>query len=221
MKRQQEKKIQTGTDSHTLLLLTGDDFVDHSIYSHTVTNSGVTLSGEVSRFGSSYRFGGSAKINVDIGDKRITNGVFTLEMWIKLNDVVKSYKCVADFCNHSTMYFDASDNRDGTLVLMNGAASWQAYGSAMYNGSVVLSTDWNHVAIVGNDSGHNWLYLNGTKLTSGNYSSSTNVMSMANGKIQFGNIALNMSRYFKGYMEEIRLSNIVRYTDNFIPQSLR
>lgn len=52
--------------------------------------------------------------------------------------------------------------------------------------------------------------------------SCTNIMHMANGLIQFGNINYsNLSRYFRGYMEEIRLSNIVRYTDNFTPQSLR
>ncbi len=221
MKREHDKISQTGPDEHTLLLLTGDDFVDHSIYQHSVTNTNVTLS-NTCKYNKSFYFGGNAKLNTNIGDRKITDGVFTLEMWLKLDNTSKQYKCVADFCNHSTMYFDASDNRDGTLVIMNGAASWQALGSSMYDRSVIFNTDWNHAAITGNDNGHNYFYLNGQKVTSGYFLSSTNIMHMANGLIQFGNINYgNLSRYFRGYMEEIRLSNIVRYTDNFTPQSLR
>lgn len=221
MKREHDKISQTGPDEHTLLLLTGDDFVDHSIYNHSVTNTNVTLS-NTCKYNKSFYFGGNAKLNTNIGDRKITDGVFTLEMWLKLDNTSKQYKCVADFCNHSTMYFDASDNRDGTYVLMNGAASWQAIGSFMRNGSVIFNTDWNHVAITGNDNGHNYFYLNGQKVTSGYFLSCTNIMHMANGLIQFGNINYsNLSRYFRGYMEEIRLSNIVRYTDNFTPQSFR
>lgn len=114
--------------------------------------------------------------------------------------------------------------RDGTLVLMNGAASWQANGSYLmdYRGkSVLFATTWKHVAIVGNDNGHNYMYIDGVKKTGDGFETCTNLMSMANGKIKFGNIALNMNRFFRGYMEEIRLSNVVRYTDNFTPQSYR
>lgn len=215
----------SGPDEYTLLLLTGDDFVDHSMYGNTVTNTNVTLSDTTKKYAKSYYFGGSAKLNVNIGNKKITDGVFTLEMWVNLSNVNKAYKCIADFCNHSTMYFDASDNRDGTVVIMNGAASWQASGSYMCNSSrsvIFTANTWHHVAIVGNDNGHNYLYLDGVKQTDGTFSSCTNVMHMANGLIQFGNINYgNLSRYFKGYMEEIRLSNIVRYTDNFTPQSFR
>ena len=221
MKREHDKISQTGPDEHTLLLLTGDDFVDHSIYNHSVTNTNVILS-DTCKYNKSFYFGGNAKLNTNMGDRKITDGKFTLEMWLKLDNTSKQYNCVADFCNHSTMYFDASDNRDGTLVIMNGAASWQSIGSFMRNGSVIFNTDWNHVAITGNDNGHNYFYLNGQKVTSGYFLSCTNIMHMANGLIQFGNINYsNLSRYFRGYMEEIRLSNIVRYTDNFTPQSLR
>lgn len=213
----------SGPDEHTLLLLTGDDFYDHSIYNHTVTNSGVTLDTANAKFQSCYYFNGSSKLNTDIGAKKITNGTFTLEMWVKLSNTTKSYKCISDFCDHSTFYFDASDSRDGTLILMNGAASWQANGSYIYSSSksVLLSTAWMHVAIVGNDNGHNYLYINGVKQTGNYFESCTNIMHMSNGKIQFGNIALNMSRYLQGYLEEIRFSNVVRYTSNFIPQSFR
>lgn len=224
MKKQHKKSIEPCPDEHTLLLLTGDDFIDHSIYNHTVTSTNVTLS-DTCKYNKSYYFGGNAKLNTDIGDKKIIDGIFTLEMWLRLNNVSKSYKAVADFSNHQTMYFDASDNRDGTLVLINGVASWLSSGSYMYNSDravIFTANTWHHVAIVGNDNGHNWLYLDGQKLTNPNWSSCTNIMTMANGKIQFGNINYgNLSRYFQGYMEEIRLSNIVRYTDNFIPQSLR
>lgn len=224
MKRGHVIPGQSGPDEHTLLFLTGDDFVDHSMYGHTVTNSGVTLSTANAHFSSCYCFNGSSIMNTDLGSRKITNGTFTLEMWVRLENTTKSYKCIADFCDHSTLYFDASDNRDGTLVLMNGAASWQANGSYLmdYRGkSVLFATTWKHVAIVGNDNGHNYMYIDGVKKTGDGFETCTNLMSMANGKIKFGNIALNMNRFFRGYMEEIRLSNVVRYTDNFTPQSYR
>lgn len=41
---------------------------------------------------------------------------------------------------------------------------------------------------------------------------------MGNGKIRFDNIALSgTSRYFRGYMRNIKLSNVARYTGNFTP----
>lgn len=224
MRRGHNKNVSNGPDEHTLLLLTGDDFTDHSIYGHTVTNSGVTLNSSDAKYQSCYYFNGAAKMNTNIGDRKITDGKFTLEMWVKLSDTSKSYKCISDFCDHSTFYFDASDNRDGTLILMKGAAGWQANGSYIYPSSraVLLSTTWMHVAVVGNDNGHNYLYINGIKQTGNYFESCTNVMTMANGKIQFGNIAISgYSRYLKGYLEEIRFSNVVRYTNNFTPQSIR
>lgn len=220
MRREHDKISQTGPDEHTLLLLTGDDFVDHSIYQHTINNSGVTLSTE-SKYGVSYRFNGSAMLNVDIGDKRITDGVFTLEMWLKLDNTLKQYKCVADFCGHDNFYFDAADSRDGTLILIFTAPNWFPSNGWAHDGSVWLTTSWQHVAIVG-DGTHNYIYHNGLRKTGTYYDAFARQLTMKNGKIRIGNIEYqNLSRYFKGYMEEIRLSNIVRYTDNFTPQSLR
>ena len=224
MRPEHDNPTRTGPDEHTLLLLTGDDWVDHSMYGHTVTNSGVTLNSSDAKYQSCYYFNGAAKMNTNIGDRKITDGKFTLEMWVKLSDTSKSYKCISDFCDNSTFYFDASDNRDGTLILMKGAAGWQAKGSYIYPSSkaVLLSTTWMHVAVVGNDNGHNYLYINGIKQTGNYFESCTNVMTMANGKIQFGNkITSGYRRYLKGYLEEIRFSNVVRYTNNFTPQSIR
>ena len=210
MKR--EELNRQSYDDHTLLLINGEDGIyDSSQYEHSISNTNVIISDN------SMYFNGSAMLNTDIGDLRITNGVFTLEMWVKLANTAKQYKCIADFCNHSTMYFDASDNRDGTLVLINGAGSWQSTASQMSNYSVILTTNWQHIAIVG-EGGHNYFYLNGTRVTGGKFDTCTNNMNMANGKIRFGNIVLNMSRYFKGWMKHIGLYNIAKYTSNFTPQ---
>lgn len=210
MKR--EETLRTSIETTPILYITGEDGIyDSSQYGHTISNTNVIISDN------SMYFNGSAMLNTDIGDLRITNGVFTLEMWVKLANTAKQYKCIADFCNHSTMYFDASDNRDGTLVLINGAGSWQSTASQMSNYSVILTTNWQHIAIVG-EGGHNYFYLNGQKVTGSLFDTCTNNMNMANGKIRFGNIALNMSRYFKGWMKHIGLYNIAKYTSNFTPQ---
>ena len=210
MKR--EHKIEKN-ETQPLLIISGEDGIyDSSPYNHVIINTNVTTQD------SSMYFNGSAMLNIDIGDLKITDGIFTLEMWLKLENTTKQYKCIADFCNHSTMYFDASDNRDGTLIIINGAASWLASGSMMRNGTVILTTNWQHVAIVGY-GGQNRLFINGIMQTGGYFDTCTNNMNMDNGKIRFGNINYsNLSRYFKGWMKHIKLYNIAKYTSNFTPQ---
>ncbi len=211
MKR--EEILRTSIETPPILYITGEaDIYDSSQYNHPITNTNVTIQDN------SMYFNGSAMLNTDISDLKITNGIFTLEMWVKLENTAKQYKCIADFCNHSTMYFDASDNRDGTLILINGAGSWLSTASQMSNYNVILTTSWQHVAIVG-EGGHNYFYINGNKVTGNKFDTCTNNMNMANGKIRFGNINYsNLSRYFKGWMKHIKLYNVAKYTSNFTPQ---
>lgn len=202
---------ESRTDLSTILLIQGEtEISDSSVYHHTIANTGVMIQDN------SMYFDGSSMLNVNIGDLKITDGVFTLEMWLKLANVNKSYKCVVDLCDHQVLYFDASDNRDGTLVLVGGRASWQANGSYLMSAdkNVFLSTQWQHVAIVG-DGTKNRIFVNGILKTGYHFDNCTNLLNMGNGKIRFGNIALNMSRYYRGWMKHIRLSNVARYTGNF------
>lgn len=209
MKRE-EIIVQPAQDAHTLLLINGEDGIyDSSMYAHAITNQNVTIQDN------SMYFGGNAMLNTDIGDKKITNGVFTFECWVKLANTQKQYKAIADFCNHSTMYFDASDSYYGTLILINGQYSWQSRESIMYNWSVLLTTSWQHFAIVGMGN-QNRFYINGQMQTGGYFDTCINNLNMANGKVRIGNINLSgYTRYFRGWMKNIRLSNVARYTQNF------
>lgn len=212
---------QEQIDTHTLFQCNGDSLIDSSPYHRNITNYGVTVS-DSGKFGKSLRFGGNGKFQIDLGDDKITDGVFTFECWIKLDNTSKSYKCIWDCCNHSIFYFDASDNRDGTLVLIAGAAAWQQPASMMKDGSVLFSaTDYVHVAIVG-DGVRNKLYINGVEKTTSGWTGCTNKLNMTNGLITFGNINLSgLNRPLLGNLEEIRISNVARYTENFTPRSLR
>lgn len=206
-------------DNDTLLLFHGDSFSNQSALTGvSVTNVGGVESVSGGYFDKAWYWSNSRSgyIQVDMGTvNKITNKIWTLDLWMKPTDIRKTCKCVADFCNHSIMYFDAADSRDGTMALMGGAGqNWNNNGKlwpAPYLADFTVN-EWVHIAIVA-DGETNYYFKNGVLRHS-----TPLPMVMNNGLVRFGNIALSgYSRYFRGYMSEIRLSKVARWTENFTP----
>jgi hypothetical protein len=80
--------------------------------------------------------------------------------------------------------------------------------------SVAVSTNtWHHIAIVRN--GNVWtLYLDGTAAESTTVSGT---LSAATGHFSIGGDYYDTTYPFRGYVDEIRVSNIARWTSNFTP----
>ena len=216
--RRDHNKVPTAVDANTLLLLHGNEFVDASLVGASVSNVGGVEIVSNGYFDKAFYWGNSTNgyIQCDIGtSNKITNKIWTLDLWLKPTSSNLGYKVVADFCNHSIMYFDIADNRDGTMAIMGGGGqNWNVNGKLWPNPYYVDFTvnEWVHIAIVA-DGTTNYYFKNGILRHS-----TPLPMVMNNGLVRFGNIALaGYSRYFRGYMSEIRLSKVARWTANFTP----
>ena len=197
-------------DPNTLLLLHGEEISDSSMYKCELQNSGVTVSSAQSKFGgSSLYFNGSSKIFLDAIE--FGNSDFTIDWW--------------EYCTGNGSRFSSSwtmdDRCTGLLLGYDGGTVWAAsilsYNWDLISGAVMLSStlsEWVHWAFV----------RSGTSLTS--YRNGIQfATAVLNGTIYYDpSIRMAIGGYrekaptlFNGYLDEFRISNIARWTENFTP----
>lgn len=194
-----------GNDEYTLLLLHGEDLTDSSQYENAITNNGVIVSADQSKFGgkSLYFNGSSAYLQV----QKLLSGStqFTIDFWA----FPTSQKSNTAWSHGGT---NVSPVTGGGLELYSdGTFLYYCNGFLIHSGTYALNT-WQHVALVGYDSTIK-LYVNG--VLTGTYT----------GSYDFANypeiIGANASAFggenFHGYIDEFRISNIARWTDDFVP----
>jgi|JI7StandDraft_1071085.scaffolds.fasta_scaffold68841_2 hypothetical protein len=167
---------------------------------------------------------------------------FTIEFWMK----AKSGDNNANGCNPNEWYFGNviidrdvfgdGDYGDYGIVLCNHRIVVGVQRSNLMHGGVVGNTIvddgiWHHIAVTRQAStGGVWLYIDGILDASSNTSPSTGDISYRVGRtttypddptLVFGAEKHDYpgSLYYKGKLDEFRLSNNIRYTTNFTPQS--
>lgn len=137
---------------------------------------------------------------------------FTAEVWIFRTDNNET-KIIGKAIPSSADYCFVMGISDGKLVIE--AREWGPVGTvitlASPSGSVPLN-QWTHVAMTWNSGGFLKGYINGVEFGSVASPSLTitNTNDMYIGKAPWNNISQN---YFGGYMDEIRLWNVVRTGD--------
>jgi len=221
-------------DSDTLLLLHGNEFVNASPLSGvTVVNTNSVQISNDGKFDKAFYWPASGLgyqgwIQCDVGsENKITNGIFTIDMWLKPTNTSKTYKVACDLGDHYSAYFDISENNKFTQVNFGngGTANWNTGAKDMWGigGSISYClftiNEWAHVAIVG-DGTYITFYKNGIQQVCATPQSGIvqYMMSMTNGKIRIGNIAYpGLNRQFRGYISEFRFSKVARWTENFTP----
>lgn len=202
-------------DPNTLLLLHGEDLIDSSSYQRELQNSGVTISTAQSKFGeSSLYFNGSTYLT--LSDIPFPNGTedFTVDWW---QYTLASY-------NGGGVISRAYVSRGGYGFLAGylGGSAVQAYMGA-------ISSSWNIVSplsmgsIVYNSWQHFAVVRNGNRILAFNNGSKT---AEASSSLGFGSFSqpLHIGCYdytngfkFVGYLNELRISNTARWTENFTP----
>lgn len=193
-------------DENTLLLLHGEDLTDGSIYGHTVTNSGVSVSSAQSKFGgSSLYFNGSSRLFISPVDLfEFGTGDWTFDAWVyplsQSNDnfFFSGAASGALFMGRST--------GNSTLGIGRANVAWDNTIAS----TLALNT-WNHVAYV-KSSNKIYYFVNGKLIGSANNTISYGILG---GVLNIGSQGANY--YFNGYMDEVRMSNIARWTENFTP----
>ena len=205
-------------DPNTLLLLHGEELTDSSSYQRELQNSGVTISTAQSKFGSSsLYFNGSSYLS--LADVPFPNGSedFTVDWWqyitgpqIQGSAVLsrshisgRSYGLILGYWvtakSGGSVYFSG----DGTAwtILANGSM-----GTATYNA-------WQHFAIVRN--GSSIMVFNNGKLTA-SVNKSDPIIDCS-GDLFIGVYDYSPFYKFSGYIDELRISNVARWTENFTP----
>ena len=199
-------------DKNTLLLLHGDALEDSSNFGQEITNSGVVVSADQSKFGGkSLYFDGSSKVLIPPVD--LAGNDFTIDWW----EYVTSSSSKTRFC--SAFFTDASL----VLGLLLGYNATKVYSSSngsswdLVSGATMLSNTlntWVHWAFV----------RKGNTLTSyrdGAVFATTTI----NGAIYhdgttpsvIGSYYAQDQNPFIGYIDEFRISNVARWTEAFTP----
>lgn len=194
-------ELQGISDENTLLLLHGEDFTDSSIYSEQITNTGCTLS-DSGKFGKAISFTNLNKLETveQIFD---INGEFTIDFWFNQREK----KANATFIGGT---------QTGTfkIILSNGVPVFQVHGQSNFYSSEVNTqlNRWYHFALTGKNKTFS-LFIDGTKKNTFTYTGN-----ISNDILRIGlNVAQNSTGSIEGVMDEIRISNVVRWDSDFTP----
>lgn len=213
--------IEIVKDPNTILLLHGEDFVDSSGNGLNVTNKGVTLSTEQSKFGGkSFYFNGSAYLTAP-GYNFGAND-FTVDWWEYVTSSDVGTRFTSNFC---TTY---STQAGGILLHCNESGLKVYTSSATNNNWDLLSNQPS-----GSNVLNQWVHRAAVR-------SGTTLMLFVNGSLEYsytlsGSIGYNSALpmgiggwsvdgpgtgyFFTGYIDEFRVSNTARWTSNFTPPS--
>ena len=152
---------------------------------------------------SSLSFGGNDYVT--FGDLDLTSS-FTLEFWMKANSKTGWASVLMKNSDYG-LEFDPQ-GRLSTSIYNGG--TWGGY--IYYPG--ITTGQWHHIAMVWDEVGNDlFLYVDGvmvgSDLNRGNHQSNNNPLRI--GAWTTG------SEYFNGLIDEVRISNFIRYTSNFTP----
>lgn len=196
-------------DEHTLLLLHCDDYSDSSMYGIELMDKSAQVSTEQSKFGGkSMYFNGSTRLSIDDVSARIFDfgtGDFTVEAWIYPEQL--GYDNFIFSGDSNGAFFFGRQNGNSSLGIGRAALYWDSVA----NVETPLNT-WSHVAAV-RSNGQVSLYVNGNQTGP---LANTNAYSMAGLAAYIGGQGPYPFNY-KGYMDEIRVSNVARWTESFVP----
>lgn len=199
--------VSAEKDEHTLLLLHCDDYSDSSMYGIELMDKSAQVSTEQSKFGGkSMYFNGSTRLVMSDAEAKIFDfgtGDFTVEAWIYPEEITTDNFIFSGSASGAFFF-----GRKGSNVIGIGRANilWDTEAPV-----ATPANTWSHVAAV-RSNGQVSLYVNGNQTGP---LANTNAYSMAGFIACIGSQGTNL--YYKGYMDEIRVSNVARWTESFVP----
>ncbi|BDD79826.1 hypothetical protein [Burkholderia phage FLC9] len=195
----------------TILLMHFDGGITDAA-GHTTANTGTAgYTNASAKFGSGSFT--TAAVNAytsitDATDLHLTSGEWTIEFWLNPTNVTQDTQLIdktagarTDFANRAWVELNAT-----ALALKVDGTS-----SATLIGSGYITTGWQHIAIV-QHAGTLTIYRNGVSVGSMSNSASWGNNS---GNIVLGNNTFANNSNYVGYLDELRISNVARYTANF------
>jgi len=217
------QSIPQPSDPNTFLLLHLDtSLVDSSTYKHAVSSSGgAAISSTEHKFGvGSAHFDGSDDVlTIPQGTHTaVGNSDFTMELWVyPQSGTSMAYAGLVGTSKHSLRLgnkFEIWTNRWRWLV-RNGDGS-DEFDARTSSGSVKYN-QWTHLAGVRHNDQFKF-YVDGSLIKQGDAFdlTATDVLAW---NIGVRNLAGYSGVHFKGYIDEVRLSKVARYTGSFTPEN--
>ena len=211
------KRVDNTIDSATMLLLSlNNNVTDTSPTTiHTVTATNVTYSTSVKKFGThAALFATNAKAtipdNADF-DFSSTSANWTVDGWFRVTDLSSInvlYYQESDGDNYMKIFVD-TDGSVGTSIY---AAASQVVGSGTVAGVIVVDT-WYHLAFVGENGASSNRYR---VFIDGIMRDNTLDAQRPANYDQVVQIGYDGTTYAEMYVDEYRVSNSARWTENFI-----
>jgi hypothetical protein len=198
------------SDSNTVLLLHMNDtsLIDSSSNAHTVTlNGGIARSATQSKFGgySAYFDGSDDSLSLGTNSQwDFTGSVGTIEAWL--------YPTASGESRWITI--GNASGKWGSIVHKGGGTEYddQRWGTTgiVTSGASITDDTWQHIAIVRETGGDEVIYCNGVERGSGSEL-------FTSGDLVIGN---QVTQFFTGYIDEVRISDNERYSGTFTPNEV-
>ena len=195
---------------------------DSSSYARKVTASGnVAASTAQKKIGThSIVFDGSGdklEVAADAVFEVAPTDPYTIEFWFKMNDITtrKQFFGGGTWTSSGTptsWVIDYQNNTNSNDQYIR----WARYGTnASYTWGYAADTEWHHLAIVMPGDGTQKLYFDGTQQASASVGDTWHTSSDT---VKIGMSGLS-GQDMNGYMDEIRISDVARYSANFTPST--
>ena len=207
------------SDSDTVLLHNMENSSDSSNSGLTLTTSqgDASLSTGQAKFGSqSLRTTGNANgiasVSPNSNQLNFGTGALTVETWIypisggNYQGVIGRWNNAEGGANVWDMRYKSAD-AGGNFAVHDGTATRNS-------GQTLPLNTWSHIAWTRDGSGNNALWYNGNQKTTWSNSASLNI---GNVPLYFGMTDSPSTFVFNGYLDEVRLSTVARYSSNFTP----
>jgi hypothetical protein len=199
---------------------TTERILDIGSTGHNVTSVNTRIDPDIKKvgLGSIFFNGSSAELTIpDHNDFQLGGGTgpFTWEAWIYFT-TVGNPQLFAQYYNSSNMaYFHITGSAPNAALRMY----CKSGGTEVFIGSWTWGSPstatWYHVAISRNSNNDIRCFVDGTQIGS----TINNGFTYPNVAYTYEIGAMNASSFFSGRMDEIRISDIARYTANFTPST--
>ena len=202
------------TDGNTKFLLQSNTTNGSTTFTdESATGLTITVAGDTQHKTDQFKHGTSSIYFDGSGDQLYTSdggatisglngGDFCVEMWLRKDSTFT-------YSNQNTFYMGGSDNQWEWTGGLLGSYNYVAFGGWTHiNESTAASSDaWHHYAQVRDGNTHRF-YVDGTQVDAG---TGTGTGNFSNGIIKLGHHSSTASRYTKGWIDSVRVSNVARY----------
>jgi hypothetical protein len=205
--------ILTPKTLNTVVLMHMESFVDDTGRTWTSNGNGVLTTGQVAMGSKSYNSSTTGNLSVASDATMVLGSAMTVEFWLyrtaALGDTTILSSKTANTTTGQTSIGQQSDK--GLGIYLTDGSGWKTLAPA----AAFTLNKWQHCAVVYANGVYTG-YIGG--VAQGTLTSAL-TFGLSGSTWTIGGNQYNTASQFPGYIDELRVSNIARYTANFTPPS--